>query len=238
VDDERPIVIAHRAGNELARLDEARRSGVDLVEADVHLFHGRLEVRHAKTVGPIPLLWDRWELPSPWSPRLLLGDLLDAAAGVHLLLDLKGRHRRLPGKIVDALHAHGVERASICARWWPYLDELEALDGLDGIDLIYSAGSIRQVERLRRHRHGRRLHGVSVHAKTLDTERVRALRDMADLVVTWPINDAATAERVLALGVNGLITDDLDLARRWIDGRTGERPDGRDDHEAPDPTGA
>ena len=46
-----------------------------------------------------------------------------------------------------------------------------------------------------------------------------ALRAMADLVATWPVNDPDTADRVLALGANGLITDDLDLARRLIDDR-------------------
>ena len=57
----------------------------------MRLFAGRLEIRHEKTVGPIPILWDRWKLAAPWSPRLLLDDLLDAAADdTELLLDLKG----------------------------------------------------------------------------------------------------------------------------------------------------
>lgn len=213
---EGPVVIAHRAGNDLDRLDRARATAVDLVEADIHLFRGRLEVRHLKTLGPVPLLWDRWEVRSPWSPRLYLGSLLDAARGTHLLLDLKGRNRRLPAMIVDTVRAHGVEQVSVCARWWPYLD---AIVDVVGVDVIYSAGTLRQVERLRRHLHGRHVHGVSVHARALDSQTVGALRAMADLVATWPVNDPETAGRLLALGVNGLITDDLDLARRVIDDR-------------------
>jgi glycerophosphoryl diester phosphodiesterase len=230
VNVEHPVVIAHRAGNALKRLDEARQAGVDLVEADVHLFHGRLEVRHAKTVGPIPLLWDRWELHAPWSERLLLDVMLDAAAGAPpVLLDLKGRHRRLPDMVVASLAQRGLARAlgrvSVCARWWPYLD---ALADIGGIDTIYSAGTVRQVEDLRRHLEGRRVHGVSVHTKALDARRVAALRDVADLVATWPVNDPGTAERMLRLGVNGLITDDLSLARRWIEARR------RNDRQEPD----
>ena len=52
-----------------------------LIEADVHLHRGRLEVRHLKTLGP--LLWDRWYLASPRTPRLELAALLDHAGPEH-----------------------------------------------------------------------------------------------------------------------------------------------------------
>jgi glycerophosphoryl diester phosphodiesterase len=42
------LVVAHRAGNDLARLRAALDAGADLVEADIHAFRGRLEVRHHK----------------------------------------------------------------------------------------------------------------------------------------------------------------------------------------------
>jgi hypothetical protein len=74
------FIVAHRAGNDIGRLRAAEALRLPLVEADVHLFAGRLEVRHRKTVGPIPILWDRWELAPPWAPRMLLADLLSQAA--------------------------------------------------------------------------------------------------------------------------------------------------------------
>ena len=55
------LAIAHRAGNSLAGLREANRLGADVIECDVHAYRGRLEVRHLKTAGPLPFLWDRWE---------------------------------------------------------------------------------------------------------------------------------------------------------------------------------
>ncbi len=55
------LVIAHRAANSAAAL-AAVGPGVDVVEADVHLFRGRLEVRHAKTLWPSSVLWERWYL--------------------------------------------------------------------------------------------------------------------------------------------------------------------------------
>src|SRR5687768_4778981 len=91
-----PFVVAHRAGNDLPRLREAAALGVPLAEADVHLHRGRIEVRHLKTAGPIPVLWDRWQLASYRTPRLHLETLLSAAAeGPELMLDLKGHDARL-----------------------------------------------------------------------------------------------------------------------------------------------
>ena len=60
-----PFLVAHRAGNDLALLRRAEERGITHVEADLHLFRGRLEVRHLKTVGPLPILWDQWTLAAP-----------------------------------------------------------------------------------------------------------------------------------------------------------------------------
>ena len=88
----RPLTIAHRAGNKLSRLEEAFEAGVDYAEADVWLHHGRLDVRHDKTAGLPPVLWDRWSLRPGWTPRLVFDDLLTAASGRgRLLVDLKGQ---------------------------------------------------------------------------------------------------------------------------------------------------
>src|SRR6188508_3273249 len=87
-----PFIVAHRAGNDLARLRRAERVRPGLVEADVHLFRGRLEVRHLKTLGPLGVLWDRWYLAPPGTPRLELHELL-AATDTALMLDLKGGGR-------------------------------------------------------------------------------------------------------------------------------------------------
>jgi hypothetical protein len=72
-----PFLVAHRAGNQLdlLRAAEADHCGA-IVEADVHLFRGRLEIRHLKTLGPLPVFWDRWQIAPPWRPHLLLSDLV------------------------------------------------------------------------------------------------------------------------------------------------------------------
>src|ERR1043165_6320050 len=111
-----PFVVAHRAGNDLELLRRAEAVRPGLIEADVHLFRGRLEVRHLKTLGPLPVFWDRWYFASPPTPRLELRELL-AATGAPVMLDLKGG-RRL-GRRVAGL----VDRpVTVCSRRWSALE--------------------------------------------------------------------------------------------------------------------
>ena len=51
-DRERLYIVAHRAGNDPSALRAALAAGADLVEADVYAFRRRIEVRHARTLGP------------------------------------------------------------------------------------------------------------------------------------------------------------------------------------------
>jgi hypothetical protein len=197
------FIVAHRAGNDLARLRAAEALELPLVEADVHLFGGRLEVRHRKTVGPIPILWDRWELAPPWAPRLLLEELLTAAApGTELMLDLKGHDRRLPGRVLAEIEAAGPPgRLTVCSQDWRLL---EPLAGRPEIRVVHSVGNARQLARLRRRPEA--LAGVSIHERLLDAAVVAELRKRAALLLSWPVESVAQARRLAAWGVQGLIS--------------------------------
>lgn len=195
-----PFIVAHRAGNDLTRLRAAEALKLPLVEADVHLFAGRLEVRHRKTVGPIPILWDRWELAPPWVPRLLLEELLDAAApGTELMLDLKGHDRRLPARVLAAIDTSGLPgRLTVCSQDWRLL---EPLAGRPEIRVVHSVGNARQLARL-----PSTLAGVSIHERLLDAGVVAELGRRAALVLSWPVESVAQARRLAAWGVQGLIS--------------------------------
>jgi len=206
------FLVAHRAGNDLHQLRDAARLGARLVECDVRLFRGRLEVRHLKTVGPIPILWDTWHLANPFARRLQLHELLDVVGplGVELMLDLKGRDRRLSERVVAELESrHASLPVTVCARSWKLLD---AFADRPDTRLVCSVGTRRGLRRLlatRQHR-ATRLGGVSIHADLLDPRTVSLLRETADVVMTWPVNCTVRARTLLDWGVHGLITDDAD----------------------------
>jgi glycerophosphoryl diester phosphodiesterase len=205
------LAIAHRAGNSLAGLHGAAALGVDVIECDVHEFRGRLEVRHLKTAGPLPFLWDRWELASASAPRLGLRELLDADRhGTTFMLDLKTRNTDAARSVARLLHELGNDRqVLVCGRYWPSVD---VLAGLPFVRPVLSARNRVELGRLRqRLGTGDRVHGASVHRSLLDTALVEDLLRHVDVVMTWPVNDRAALDAVLALGVNGVISDDHDV---------------------------
>lgn len=180
---------------------------MEAIEADVHLFRGRLEVRHLKTLGPVPILWDRWKLGNPFARRLLVPELLDAVAErTELLLDLKGRDRRLSAALLELLEPtlRAGRQVTVCARSWPLL---EPFSGVGGSRLVHSVGSGRDLRRLRRLVAGRRLQAITIHERLLDSRTVRDLRELADTILTWPINTVERAQELVSLGVDGLISD-------------------------------
>lgn len=201
------FIVAHRAGNDLELLSKAEDLGVNFVEADLRLWRGRIEVRHLKTIGPIPIFWDRWRLANPFAPRMRLETLLEA---VHprtgLLLDLKGRNPRLAQLLLTQLPAD--RPVTVCARSWRLL---EPFRGRPGIRAVYSVGSHRQLRRLLGRFDGRGMDGVSIHERLLDVRTVAELRRRTDIIMTWPINTKNRARELKAMGVNGLISDDFAL---------------------------
>ena len=199
-----PFVVAHRAGNDLGELRAAEAAGARVVEADVYLHRDRLEVRHLKTAGPLPLLWDRWRVASAFRPRLLLPTLLRSlSAETALVLDLKGRDTDLPHALLDALDAEPVTRpVAVCAREWRLLDPLTARRDLRP---VHSVGSRGQLEELRHRRCT--IAGLAVHERLLDRATVRELAGFAEIVITWPVNTLDRARRLLDWGVHGLTTD-------------------------------
>lgn len=205
----RPLAIAHRAGNSLTGLHAARELGVDVIECDVHHYRGRLEVRHLKTAGPLPLLWDLWELVPASAPRLGLAELLAADEhGITFMLDLKGRHAATARSVARLLHEQARTHPILaCGRYWPTVD---ALADLPFVRPVLSARNRVELSRLRQRLGTDRPppYGVSVHASLLDAGVVAELHDRVEVVMTWPVNDPATLARVRGFGVTGVISDE------------------------------
>jgi glycerophosphoryl diester phosphodiesterase len=214
-----PFLVAHRAGNRLDDLRAAENFPSALVEADVRRFGAKLEVRHLKTVGPLPIFWDRWQVVAPWRPRLQLHELLAATCDdTELMLDLKGRDERLATQVVRAIEPYlGRRRFTVCARRWSMLD----MFARHPVRRVHSVGNARQLRRLLRRFADERIQGVSIHETLLDDESASALRAIADVVMTWPVNQPERARELLRLGVQGLITDDpTGISRAGVLGAT------------------
>jgi glycerophosphoryl diester phosphodiesterase len=220
------LAVAHRAGNSLAGLHAARTLGADVIECDIHHYRGRLEVRHLKTAGPLPFLWDRWELAPASAPRLGLAELLEAdRQGATLMLDLKGRRPETARAVVELLHEVATRHpVLVCGRWWPAVDTTAELPF---VRPVLSARNRPELARLRRRVAAApgAAHGASVHASLLDRTVVEELHRGLDVVMTWPVNDRGELARVLDLGVSGVISDEPEvLAELLRDRRRRDAP--------------
>jgi glycerophosphoryl diester phosphodiesterase len=213
-----PLLIAHRAGNHPGSVRAAAQAGADVIEADLHLWRGRLDLRHLKTVGSLPLYWDRWAVAPPWRRFDSLDDLLAAAPPqTSLMLDLKGRDPAAAQLLAASLGRHPRAASTfVSAREWRLLEAIDPRLALR----IGSAARPRQLERLIAYAASHPLDGASLHLRLLRSDRLASLRARVPLILTWPVNRRHEATRAAALGVGGLIIDDLRLLAELRDERT------------------
>jgi glycerophosphoryl diester phosphodiesterase len=210
------LAIAHRSGNTVEGLKAALDSGVDLVEADVHAYRGRLEVRHLRSSGGLPLLWDKdTVVRRPRHGVLQLRELIVALGDDHrLMIDLKGVHPRLAPSVATLLRDATPDRAlTVCTKAWWMLDAFDV-----PVRRVWSASSQRSLDRLRDRLRdpGSTAHGVSVRRRLLTPAVVRELHEVTGLVMAWPVDTPEALAESRALGVDAVISKDMGLLGRLV----------------------
>lgn len=212
LEHQRPLLFAHRAGNRLDALAPAAAAGAHLIEIDVWFHRGRVEVGHDKTLGPIPLRWDRWSLAFGWRRTLVVADILGALpADVAPMFDLKGTDPRLPSALQRLIEEHLPGRPyAVSSQNWSYLDEFL---GIEEARVIRSVGSARALQQMRTDLDAWTGAGIGFDVELLVPAVIEELRERTPLLVTWTINDLEQAQRLVEQGVGGIITDSLTVVR-------------------------
>lgn len=226
--------IAHAYGDTRAALPLALAAGVDMIEADVWFRAGHLWVRHERRLGPIPLLADR-RPPSahyvgpyavPIWPRhylrpdidcITLREVLTTLGGRRrLLVDVKGSYseaetRSFAERLAREVEEQGaVQRVEACGQNWAVLDQLRPIERAPVVR--YTIESLRQWEAfLALARGDKGARRTCIHYRLMTEERVRLLEEMAVEVYCWTVDDRAEAERLVAAGAEGIISNDLSL---------------------------
>lgn len=209
-----PLAVAHRAGNDLRLLREAEAARVDLVEVDVWLHRGQVEVRHLRRFprSLLPLLVGQWRVERGWGKQLTLADVLAASApATRLMLDMKGVDIRLAPTLIEVMAALQPERQyAVVSRRWALL---EAFRDHGHAFVIHAAGDERELRDVRRQLTWHDHHAVAVNHLLLTAERVSELRASAPTLLAWTVNDQARMRQLVDWGVNGIISDRLDVLR-------------------------
>ena len=215
------FAIAHRAGNDLAALRRAEAVGVPMIEADLRVWRAHVDLRHHKSLGPLPVLWDRhgrdWALRRG-ATQLALPELLETVGPEsHLLLDLKGFDLRVTQRLLEAIAEHpGLpERTVACARNWRLLHALRESELPIGV--VKSVRHPRNLRALLEHAgEGDIPDGVSIHVGLLDAHVVKRLTTLGMRVLTWPVNTGERARLLQGWGVSGLISDEFETVQAFL----------------------
>lgn len=230
----RPVRIAHAYGNRRHTIDEALATEVDFMEADLWFRAGKIEVRHERRLGFLPILYDG-KPPGvrrfgPWAITVIpgyyirldvnplpLAELLERAHGsVRLLLDLKGRYsdeaaynyaRTLARTLAEA----GAEGSAIVCGQTDALDHVREV--APHLDVRYSMEREDEWQAFKRRlESGPRIAGVCIHRRFFLRDGVAAFLAEKDLqAFCWTVDDPAEARMLLGRGAAGIISNSLPL---------------------------
>jgi glycerophosphoryl diester phosphodiesterase len=226
----RPRRVGHKGaaniapGNTLASFDAALGCGVDMIEFDVLSEHadgsGRLLVAH-----------DHHDLDA--ARALTFESALEHLsgpdfAGIELDVDVK-----LPGyelRVVQALRERRlIERTLISGMFTAGLDEIRAAE--PGLRLGWSVPRVRRdyttdaltaipalailsgyraalPGRVRAALRSGRFDAIMAHWRVVSRRLIAAVADAGGELYVWTVDDAARIERLTAMGVDGIITND------------------------------
>lgn len=201
-----PVIVAHRAGNDPSAVETALRRA-DVIECDVHVHRGRVEVRHEKVIRPSSRLWERWYLLPAGTRVPSIDDILAVVpSDVPLLLDLKCFTRRAARRIRRSV-PEGRPLLVSCRSWWV----LSVFRRRRGTVMLRSCGNRLQLRAVTMIPGlGDRV-GVVAHDRLLDAEAIDVVLRRTPHLFTWAVDSLERGCRLAANGVAGLIVDDLDV---------------------------
>ncbi|MSQ61865.1 MAG: glycerophosphodiester phosphodiesterase [Dehalococcoidia bacterium] len=209
------LTIAHRAGNRAATLAAALDAGVDYVEADVRPFslHGPV-CRHERRPWILPILLDKWYVKFEFSP-LPLEVVARAARArkIGVYADLKNGRTRFVQDVLHVLEQTGaLEGAVISGHFWDSL--VEAGRGAP-VRVFPSIPNERALARFWPYmeRANGPIHGVAVRDYVLTEDVVARFRARGLRVFPWTVDEPGRIRELLALPVDGVISNDLSQLR-------------------------
>jgi len=188
-----------------------------------------LEVSHGAAAGRVrPLRLDQLRESAPQLPTLDEALEFFASVNVGLQVDVKCyRHGR---EVAGALRRHGLVERAVASSFWPSaLRDLRTAEPRLAIGLTYPddrrglarrrlfaplvPSAVRLLgralpRRLPRWLRSSRAAAAMLHWAVLSQAAVDRCHAQGAAVWTWTVNEPAVLERVLALGVDGVISDD------------------------------
>jgi hypothetical protein len=209
-----PFVGVHRGGNDLARIGVSAATD-GYVETDLRMWRGELIVAHERRIGPVEYDPTRSLIRLAGAPLKLstvLGEV--ERLNARLLLDFKIGAEWAPA-VIGSLRKHRLLTTTAFTGLWSPLDAIAA-SGVETAGLYY--GSIDRDWKLDRFLDEQARHQrseASLHVKLATEENIRRLHKSKVRVVVYVISEGQQALQLLRRGADGIITNNLSLAKVW-----------------------
>lgn len=232
--NDKVTIIAHRGGaagkapeNTLAAFRQAIEDKADWIELDVQeTVDGEVVVFHdsdfMKLAGNETRLWQAslsevqaidigsWFDPAFSNERVpTLKEALETARGkTNVVIELKyyGHDQMLEQRVVEIVEASGmVDKTAIMSLRYPAIKKLRDMKPDWRLGLL-SATAIGDLTRLD-------ADFLAVQTRMARAGFIRRAHDSGKKVFVWTVNDAISMSRMMSLGVDGIITDEPELAR-------------------------
>lgn len=214
----------HPPGNTVAAFVAARQAGADWVELDVRpASDGALVVHHDAHLpdGRLVAATASTELPE-WVPTL--GEALDACAPMGVNVEIKvddpvagtAAEDRLVADVVALLAGRPARESFLVTSFtWSVLDRVRALDAgrATGLLALHPGDDPDVVAVAVAGGHD----AVNPWAPVVTAELVERARAAGLAVYPWTVDDPDRLGELVALGVDGVITNVPDVARRVVD---------------------
>jgi glycerophosphoryl diester phosphodiesterase len=205
-------VVAHNAGDDLTEATRAVAYGADAIEIDVRAAGGELFASHN---APLPFLEDLVfrgpSLESAWDVARLRDTVL---------LHLKEGSPRFLAEVRAFLAAHPLRRVIVQSADPATLEALgRAAPRVQRLLLVLDSGELHDLRGDRRTLAA--IDGVSVRESVLSAGAQAWLERRRLLTFAWTVDDEERMEQLVARGIDGVITDRLDIMQ--LLGRAGDR---------------
>jgi len=234
-------VIAHRGAagkapeNTLAAIRQAIEDGADMIEIDVQeSSDGEVVVIHdsdfMKLSGIDLKVWDgslkqlqqldigSWFDPAFSAERVpTLAQVLDEARGkVRVVIELKyyGHDQQLEQRVVEIVEEAGmVDDILIMSLKYKGVEKVRTLrpQWITGLLSSTSVGNLAKLD----------LDFLAVNMSMATSGFIRRTHAAGKQVYVWTVNDAVSMSRMISLGVDGIITDEPEMARKVVTERSG-----------------
>ena len=234
-------VIAHRGAagkapeNTLAAIRQAIEDGADMIEIDVQeSSDGEVVVIHdsdfMKLSGIDLKVWDgslkqlqqldigSWFDPAFSAERVpTLAQVLDEARGkVRVVIELKyyGHDQQLEQRVIEIVEEAGmVDDILIMSLKYKGVEKVRTLrpQWITGLLSSTSVGNLAKLD----------LDFLAVNMSMATSGFIRRTHAAGKQVYVWTVNDAVSMSRMISLGVDGIITDEPEMARKVVTERSG-----------------